>query len=142
MLWFGRFTILQRVYRRSKARTSAPVTPKRLLKKKCITKSPQMEEEEVRKSNAIQKQLSEALNISISEIKPTIEAHMTEKCQTRKMAEKTFKRDIRNLAMYSAFLIMFSISASSTDSKTALNVRQMVEPAIFNFASVVSIGEC
>ena len=99
-----------------------------------------MEEEEVRKSNAIQKQLSEALNIDISEIKPTIEAHMTEKCLSRKMAEKTFKRDIRNLTMYSVFLILFSISASSTDSKTILNVRQLVEPAVFNFASIVRTG--
>ncbi len=139
MLWAGRFAILQRVYRRSKARTKASVTPKKA-KKKCIIKTPQMEEDEVNKSNAIQMQLSEALNIGISEIKPTIEAHMTEKCQTRKMAEKKFKRDIRNLTLYSVFLIMYSISASSTDSKTILNVRQLVEPVVFNFASVVRVG--
>ncbi len=99
-----------------------------------------MEEEEERKSKAIQQQLSEALNLNISEIKPTIEAHMAEKCHTRKMAEKTFKLDIRNLALYSVFLVLFSISASSTDSKTTLNVRKLVEPVVFNFGSVVSIG--
>ena len=101
-----------------------------------------LEEDERFRSEAekIETFLSNQLHLSIAEIKPLIEAHITEKCSMRRSAERHFKIDIRNFFIYTAFLVVFCFSASSTDTQTIFNVRGMLSPFVENFNGIVYTG--
>ena len=144
MLCAGRFAVLHSVLdgrKKATAQVQYGKKKKKKKKKKSDESSQEQEEQLALQTQKIEKWLSNELHLNMSDIKPAIEAHMTEKCNMRRRAEKKFKIDSRNLVIYTAFLVIFSISASSTDNTSILNVRNTVTPAITNFSSVNYAGE-
>ncbi len=73
--------------------------------------------------------------------KDFVEKHLTEKCQNRSAAEKKFKWDLSMFTIYSLFLVLYSISACSTNMTGKLQVRSMIEDEIGFFDDVKEIGE-
>ncbi len=69
-----------------------------------------------------------------------VEAHLTEKIQNRSAAEKKFKWDIAMFIIYLLFLILYSISACSTNMRGKLQVRSMLEDEIGFFDDVQEVG--
>jgi hypothetical protein len=138
MLCVGRFAVLNSVLGH---RNRGPVQDiygrkKKKKKRRNVVSSQEQDEKIAQQTLNIEKWLSDALHLPMSEIKPVIEAHMTEKCNMRRSAEKNFKVDIRNLIIYTVFLVLFWLRASSADNQSILNVRNMVTPAIVDFGNV------
>ena len=73
--------------------------------------------------------------------KDFVEAHLAEKCQNRSAAEKKFKWDMSMFIIYSIFLILYSFSACSTNTKGKYQVRSMLESEIGFFDEVQETGE-
>ena len=85
--------------------------------------------------------LSNALGLDESVAQNVVEAHIKERCQTKTEAEKKFKSDIWRMVVYTIFIVLFSISAS-TSGQEILNVRNLVQPQITNpFSSVAAISD-
>ena len=90
MLCAGRFAVLHSVLDgRKKATAQVQYGKKKKKKKKKSDESSQEQEEQLAlQTQKIEKWLSNELHLNMSDIKPAIEAHMTEKCNMRRRAEK------------------------------------------------------
>ena len=85
--------------------------------------------------------LSSILGLDKSATQQIVEAHMKEKSLTKSEAERKFKADIRMMLIYTAFIVLFSYSAT-TSGKETLNVRNMIQPQITGpFSTIVSTAD-
>jgi hypothetical protein len=73
--------------------------------------------------------------------KEFVEAHIAERCQNRKEADKRFRWDIFMFTTYSLFLLLYSFSACGTNMKGKLIARNLLQPEIGNFDDVQVIGK-
>jgi hypothetical protein len=84
--------------------------------------------------------LSGVLGMDESAAKNALEAHIKERCETKSEAERKFKSDIWRFVVYTAFIVLFSISAS-TSGQEILNVRNLVQPKITDFSSIAAVTD-
>ena len=95
----------------------------------------------VKNQKTIRNWLSSALRMDESAAEGVVQAHIKERCVSKNKAEKKFKTDVVNMIVYSLFIVLFSLNASSTNELEILNVRNMVEPVINNFSYVAGIDD-
>jgi hypothetical protein len=85
--------------------------------------------------------LSSILGLDKAATQQIVEAHMKEKCLTKSEAERKFKADIRMMLIYTAFIVLFSYSATTSGTET-LNVRNMIQPQITGpFSNILSTAD-
>ena len=73
--------------------------------------------------------------------KDFIEAHIAEKCQNRSDADRRLRWDFFMFMTYLLFLLLYSLTACSTNMMGKLNARNLIEAEVGNFDGVKALGE-
>ena len=87
--------------------------------------------------DSVETWLSEVLGVEKAKVRGVVEAHLKAKRVSRNEAETKFKEDIRMMATYCAFIVLYSISAASVASLQSLNVRGQIQPQLLSSMATV-----